>query len=147
MKLGLNVFLWSGQTDAKLFPVLEKIKKWGYDGAEFPLFHANEDVYRKTREKLDELGLGATGCTVLSAEANLISDSSEVRKAGVEHLRTMLRMCKALGAEILCGPVARLSGSSSAAGGPRKNGTAPWRAFAKSAGTRRISGSRWPSRP
>lgn len=106
MKLGLNVFLWSGQTDEKLFPVLEKIKKWGYDGAEFPLFHANEAVYRKVREKLEELKLGATGCTVCSDEANLISDSQEVRKAGVEHLRTMLRMCKALGAEVLCGPVA-----------------------------------------
>ncbi|MGQ9589701.1 MAG: sugar phosphate isomerase/epimerase family protein [Planctomycetota bacterium] len=106
MKLGLNVFLWSGQTDEKLFPILEKIKGWGYDGAEFPLFHANEDVYRRVREKLDELGLGATGCTVCTAQANLISDSADVRKAGVEHLSSMLRMCKVLGAEILCGPVA-----------------------------------------
>lgn len=106
MKLGLNVFLWSGQTDESLFPVLEKIKRWGYDGAEFPFFHTKEDVYRRVREKLEALGLKATGCTVLTGEANLISDSKAVREAGVKHLKDMLRMCNALGAEVICGPVA-----------------------------------------
>ena len=106
MKLGLNVFLWSGQTDENLFPVLEKIKAWGYDGAEFPFFHTDEGVYAKVRAKLDELGLKATGCTVCTSEANLISDSADIRKAGVQHLKEMLRMCRVLGAEILCGPVA-----------------------------------------
>jgi D-psicose/D-tagatose/L-ribulose 3-epimerase len=104
VKLGLNVFLWSGQTDTSLFPVLEKIKKWGYDGAEFPLFHTKEDVYRRIREKLDSLRLGATGCTVCTPEANFISDSESVRKAGIQHVKDMIRMCNILGAEVICGP-------------------------------------------
>lgn len=106
MKLGLNVFLWSGQTDETLFPVLEKIKGWGYDGAEFPFFHTNEDAYKKVRAKLAELGLEATGCTVCTPEANLISDDAGVRAAGIQHIKDMLRMCNALGAEVLCGPLA-----------------------------------------
>jgi D-psicose/D-tagatose/L-ribulose 3-epimerase len=106
VKLGLNVFLWSGQTDESLFPALEKIQALGYDGAEFPFFHTDEDVYKSVRAKLEELGLKATGCTVLTSEANLIADSAEVRKAGVQHLKDMLRMCGVLGAEVLCGPVA-----------------------------------------
>jgi len=105
LKLGLNVFLWSGQTDERLFPVLEKMRKWGYDGAEFPFFHTDESVYRKVKGKLDELGLKATGCTVCTPDKNLISDSADVRRAGVDHLKDMLRMCRILGAEVLCGPL------------------------------------------
>jgi len=105
VKIGLNLFLWSGQATEALFPVLEKAKRWGFDGVEFPLFHMNEDVYRRLRGKLDELGLGCTGCTVAMPDKNPISDSSEIRKAGVEHLKGMLRMCNILGADVLCGPL------------------------------------------
>jgi len=105
VKLGLNAFLWSGQTDESLFGVFEKIKKWGYDGVELPLFHTKEDVYGRVGEKLKSLGLKATGCTVCSPQANLISDAPEVRAAGVKHLKDMLRMCNIAGAEVLCGPL------------------------------------------
>jgi D-psicose/D-tagatose/L-ribulose 3-epimerase len=104
-KIGLNLFLWSGQATEALFPVLEKVKKWGYDGVEFPLFHTDEAVYRNLRVKLDSLGLKCTGCTVAMPEKNPISDSSIVRAAGVQHLKDMLRMCNILGAEVLCGPL------------------------------------------
>jgi D-psicose/D-tagatose/L-ribulose 3-epimerase len=105
IKLGLNLFLWSGQTNEALFPVLEKVKKWGYDGVEFPLFHTDEGVYRRVRDKLDALGLKCTGCTVAMKDKNPISDSPAVRQAGIGHLREMLRMCGILGAEVLCGPL------------------------------------------
>jgi D-psicose/D-tagatose/L-ribulose 3-epimerase len=99
------LFLWSGQTTEALFPVLEKVKRWGYDGVEFPLFHTNEDVYKRVREKLDQLGLRSTGCTVAMPDKNPISDSESVRQAGIQHLKDLLRMCNLLGAEILCGPL------------------------------------------
>ena len=105
MKLGLNLFLWSGQTTEALFPVLEKVKRWGYDGVEFPLFHTDEHVYQRVREKLDQLGLRCTGCTVAMPDKNPISDSESVRQAGIEHVKEMLRMCHILGAEVLCGPL------------------------------------------
>jgi len=104
-KIGLNLFLWSGQATEALFPVLENVRKWGFDGVEFPLFHTDEDVYRKLRAKLDELGLRSTGCTVAMPERNPISDIPEVRRAGIEHVKDMLRMCNILGAEVLCGPL------------------------------------------
>ena len=105
MKLGLNLFLWSGQTNEALFPVLEKVKKWGYDGVEFPLFHTQEAVYAKVRSKLDSLGLKCTGCTVAMPDKNPIADSSQVRQAGVQHIKDMLHMCQILGADVLCGPL------------------------------------------
>ncbi|MBI4603811.1 MAG: sugar phosphate isomerase/epimerase [Planctomycetes bacterium] len=105
IKIGLNLFLWSGQATEALVPVLEKAKRWGFDGVEFPLFHSDEEVYRRLRAKLDALGLRCTGCTVAMPDKNPISDSAEVRRAGVQHLKDMLRMCKILGAEVLCGPL------------------------------------------
>ncbi len=105
MKIGLNLLLWSGQSTVELFPVLEKVKKWGFDGVEFPLFHTDEAVYRKLRGKLDDLGLGCTGVTIATPEKNLISDSASVRRAGVEHIKSMLKMCNILGADVLCGPL------------------------------------------
>src|SRR5262245_55131926 len=105
LRLGLNLFLWSGQTNDSLLPVLERVKKWGFDGVEFPLFHTDEAVYRRVREKLDQLGLGATGCTVAMPDKNPIADSPAVRQAGVQHLKDMLRMCNLLGADGLCGPL------------------------------------------
>ncbi len=105
VKIGLNLFLWSGQATEALFPVLEKAKKWGFDGVELPLFHTDEGVYTKLRRKLDSLGLHCTGCTVCSPDKSPISDSASVRKAGVDHLKTMLKMCNILGAEVMCGPL------------------------------------------
>lgn len=104
-KIGLNMFLWSGQTNEALFPVFQKVKDWGFDGVELPLFHTDEAVYRNVRERLDSLGLECTGCACAMPEKNPISDSASVRAAGVEHLKEALRMCNILGAEVLCGPL------------------------------------------
>ena len=104
-KIGLNLFLWSGQTTEALFPVFEQVKEWGFDGVELPLFHAEEGVYEKVRDKLDSLELECTGCACAMTEKNPISESASLRAAGVEHLKEALRMCKVLGAKVLCGPL------------------------------------------
>ena len=105
MKIGMNHFLWSGQATRDLIPVIQKLAKMGFDGIEFPIFHSDEGAYRDIRSALDELGLGATGCTVLPEDAYLISPDPAVRRNGVEYLRNALRMSKVLGCDVLCGPV------------------------------------------
>ncbi len=105
MKIGINLFLWSGQATRDVIPVIQKLKKIGFDGIEFPIFHSDEAVYRELREVLDDLGMGATGCTVLPNDAYLIAPEPEVREKGVEYLRNALRMSKILGCDVLCGPV------------------------------------------
>jgi D-psicose/D-tagatose/L-ribulose 3-epimerase len=105
LKIGINLFLWGGQTSAKLLPVLAEVKKWGFDGVEFPLFHTDEAVYARVRRELDRLGLRCSGCTVAMADKNPISPSAAVRRAGIQHLKDMLSMCHILGADVLCGPL------------------------------------------
>jgi len=105
MKIGMNLFLWGGQATTELLPQIAKLKKMGFDGVEFPIFHDDETVYRELRAGLDDLGLAATGCTCVPPDQNPISDDPAVRAAGVEYLRRALRMSKILGCDVLCGPV------------------------------------------
>lgn len=105
MKIGINHFLWSGQATREMIPVIRKMHKIGFDGVEFPIFHTNETAYREIRSALDDLGMGATGCTVMPPDAYLIADEAKVRARGVEYLRTALRMCKILNCDVLCGPL------------------------------------------
>lgn len=105
MKIGMNLFLWSGQATREVIPVIRKLARMGYQGIEFPIFHHDEAVYRDLRAVLDDLDLGATGCTMVPNDANPISEDPAVRRAGVEYLRRALRMAKLLGCDVLCGPV------------------------------------------
>jgi D-psicose/D-tagatose/L-ribulose 3-epimerase len=105
MKIGINHFLWSGQATRDIIPVVQKLKKIGFDGVEFPIFHSDESAYRDIRSALDDLDMGATGCTVMPADAYLIAPEPEVRRKGVEYIRNALRMAKILGCDVLCGPL------------------------------------------
>ena len=73
MKVGMNLLLWTGHVTEEHFPVLEKIKKAGYDGVEIPLFQGDEAHYKKVRKELDNLGLKSTTVTVVNPESTPIS--------------------------------------------------------------------------
>jgi D-psicose/D-tagatose/L-ribulose 3-epimerase len=105
MKIGMNLFLWTAQPSRDTIPTIQKLAKMGFDGIEFPIFHSDEAVYGDLRAALDDLGLGATACTVVPPDAYLIAPEPEVRQKGVEYLRNALRMSKILGCDVLCGPV------------------------------------------
>ena len=38
MKLGINLYLWTDHMHDGLLPVLESLKRIGYDGVEVPVF-------------------------------------------------------------------------------------------------------------
>jgi D-psicose/D-tagatose/L-ribulose 3-epimerase len=40
-KIGMNLLLWGTEINESLFPVLEEIKRAGYDGVEIPIFDTN----------------------------------------------------------------------------------------------------------
>jgi D-psicose/D-tagatose/L-ribulose 3-epimerase len=105
MKYGLNLLLWTSGVDESVFPILEKIKSWGYDGVELPCFDMNLDAYQKIGKKLDELHLGRTAVTVCTETENPISPDAPIRQAGVDRLKRAIDMCAASGATHLCGPI------------------------------------------
>jgi D-psicose/D-tagatose/L-ribulose 3-epimerase len=105
MKYGMNLFLWADDMHDVMMPILENLKKMGFDGVEVPLFDLNLDKWRTWAKRLDDLGLERTAVTVCSEEANPISQDPAVRARGVDLLKQTLDCCQALGAYSLNGPL------------------------------------------
>jgi D-psicose/D-tagatose/L-ribulose 3-epimerase len=104
MKVGMNLLLWTAFVTEEHFPILEKIKKTGYDGVEIPLFDGDAEHYKKIKKELDNLGLGCTTVTVVNADTNPISPDASVRKAGLERIKWALDMTSVMGGDLLAGP-------------------------------------------
>ncbi len=104
MKYGMNLLLWTDAVGQQHYPLLEKIKSWGYDGVELPMFSPEADQFRKIGERIKDIGLECTAVTVMPEEANPIDPDAQVRAAAVEHLKRAIDASQALGAKLLCGP-------------------------------------------
>lgn len=104
MKVGMNLLLWTAFVDKEHFPLLEKIKKTGYDGVEIPLFDGDAEHYKKIKKELDNLGLGCTTVTVVNADTNPISPDASVRKAALDRIKWALDMTSVMGGDLLAGP-------------------------------------------
>ena len=104
MKYGLNLLLWTDRLHEGMTPVVETIKRLGYDGVEIPVFELNEPLYQQWGRKLDALGLERTAVTVRGPGDNPISPSAAVRAAAVDAMKRTLDCCHAAGVRILVGP-------------------------------------------
>ena len=105
MKYGMNLLLWTAAADESIFPLLEKIKGWGYDGVELPVFDMNVGNFEQVGAKLKQLGLGATAVTVCTPDENPISPDAGKRQAGLARLKKAIDCVAAAGATHLCGPI------------------------------------------
>jgi D-psicose/D-tagatose/L-ribulose 3-epimerase len=115
MKFGMNLLLWTDRLHDGMLPVLEKIKKMGYDGVEIPLFDLSLD-YAAWGKRFDDLGLARTAVTVRGAADNPISADAKVRAAGVANTKRTLDCCQAAGCQTLVGPYHSAIGEFSGAG-------------------------------
>jgi D-psicose/D-tagatose/L-ribulose 3-epimerase len=104
MKYGMSLLLWATHVTAEHFPIIEKLKKTGYDGVELPVFEGDEAHYKKIGAELAKQGLRSTAVTVVTPEANPISPDAALRKAGLERIKWAIDMTAAAGGESLCGP-------------------------------------------
>ncbi len=104
MRYGFNLLLWTTHVTEDHFPVLEQLKKTGYDGVEIPILEGDEAHYRTIKKELDNQGLACTVVSLVTEAANPISPDPAVREAAVERLRWMLDMTAVVGGDILAGP-------------------------------------------
>jgi D-psicose/D-tagatose/L-ribulose 3-epimerase len=104
MKLGINLYLWADDMHDGLMPVLEKLKRIGYDGVEVPIFDLDEKKWTLWARRLDDLGLERTANTVIAPEHNPVSADPKIRRAAYEHLKAVIDCCAAVGSAVLCGP-------------------------------------------
>ena len=104
MKYGINLYLWADDMHDGLEPVLESLKRMGYDGVEVPIFDLDREKWRRWAKRLDDLGLERTANTVIAPEHNPLSDDKAVRQAAYDHMREVVDCCAEVGSSILCGP-------------------------------------------
>jgi D-psicose/D-tagatose/L-ribulose 3-epimerase len=104
MKYGINLLLWGAEIGEAHFPLLEKIKSWGFDGVEIPCFGFDEPRYKKLSTKLKDLGLQCTTCVIVSKENNPLDADPKVRQAAVDFLKKMIDQNKTVGSGLMMGP-------------------------------------------
>jgi D-psicose/D-tagatose/L-ribulose 3-epimerase len=104
MKYGINLYLWADHMHDGLMPVLERLKKIGYDGVEVPIFDLDTAQWTMWAKRLDELGLERTANTVIAPEHNPLSADPKTREAAYRHMQGVVDCCAAVGSSILCGP-------------------------------------------
>jgi D-psicose/D-tagatose/L-ribulose 3-epimerase len=104
MKLGMNMLLWSTDVSGPEYqPVFERLKEIGFDGVEIPIFDREVEKYAELGTRLRELGLEPLAVSARGADDNpLAPDRSEA----VAATKANLDSAAALGATLICGPLA-----------------------------------------
>src|SRR4249920_1580159 len=91
MKFGVNTFIWSASFDGSHVPLLPRIKAWGFDGVEVPLFRPAEFAAADIRKGVDANGLECTICSVLVQGLSLITEDADVRRRTLTHMHDAIK--------------------------------------------------------
>ncbi len=105
MKVGFKMLLWTTHVTEEDFPLLETLKKVGYDGVEIPIFEGQPAHFEKVGKAIKDNGLTCSSVTVIpDEEHNPVSADAGNREGAAEHLKWAIDCSAALGSEVLCGP-------------------------------------------
>ena len=102
--VGFNVLAWSAVMSENLNPIVERLKKIGYDGVECFIDNQNVDAYRKFGDHLRQLGLKSTCVMVVGSEENPVSESAKIREQALAYLKGAIDRAHAMDASVICGP-------------------------------------------
>ena len=105
MKFGVNTFIWTAVFDESHLPLLPKIRAAGFDGVEVSMFDPAKFEASVIRKGLEDNGLECTICSVLSANASMISEDAAARKRSRTHIADCVKQTAEVGAMIIAGPL------------------------------------------
>jgi D-psicose/D-tagatose/L-ribulose 3-epimerase len=103
-KIGFNVLAWTAAVSDDLFPVIDRLKKIGYDGVEFYLGSPDIAAYKRMGDYTRDLGLETTAVMTMGKDDNPVSESSEVRGKALDKIKWGVDRAFDLNAKIICGP-------------------------------------------
>ena len=107
MKLGMNMLLWSTDVSGREYDAtFAMLKDAGFDGVEIPIFDREVDKYAELGARLEGLGLERLAVSARGADDNPISADPAVRAEAGAATRANLDSAAALGAPLICGPLA-----------------------------------------
>lgn len=105
MKIGVNAFLWTAGFGTDQFSILSKVKEWGFDAFEVPVFDPTKIQANAIRRELKINQLELTLCAILPPGLSPIDSDSGVRANTREHLQRCIELTAEMGAALLSGPV------------------------------------------
>ncbi len=105
MRYGLSLFLWTDGLNDAVLPLLDEIKKIGYDAVEIPIFDSDVAKYAWWGKRLDDAGLARTAVTIRGPADNPISPDPAIRRKGLEVNKAAVDCAAAAGCEALVGPL------------------------------------------
>jgi len=115
IRLGINTMVWSGACGESELSLFERIRKWGYDAVELPIFDftaVNRDLVRRAAA---DSGLALTVTSALPSGLSLVSADEATRERTRRWIEAAVETTAALGSTILAGPlylpVGEISGS------------------------------------
>lgn len=116
MKYGINLLLWTDTLGDDKLPILDLVKKIGYDIAEIPMFDKDRANAAKWGRALDGLGLERTAACACGPDENMISADPKKRRGGIDANKAVLDCCAAAGCTTLAGNAASAIGVFTGAG-------------------------------
>jgi D-psicose/D-tagatose/L-ribulose 3-epimerase len=106
VKIGFDMLLWTAHVQAEHWPIIEDIKRTGYDGVEIPIFEGEPRHFAELGRRLEQIGLQATGIALFpSADMNPIGAAPEQRAAALKHMEWIIECAAAVGAKLVGGPL------------------------------------------
>jgi D-psicose/D-tagatose/L-ribulose 3-epimerase len=104
MKIGMNMLLWTTSVDQSHYPILEDLKKTGYDGIEIPIGEVPEKNYQVIAKMLQDLELESTAVTSLLEDGNPVSADPAIRQKAIEQMKWRIEMAAIMGVQVIGGP-------------------------------------------
>ncbi|MCW3119899.1 MAG: Xylose isomerase protein barrel [Chitinophagaceae bacterium] len=103
-KIGFNTLVWSASVSDELFPVLDRLKKIGYDGVECLIGSPDEKAYQRFGDHAANIGLETTAVFVVGKDENPVSSDAAVRAKSLERMKWTIDRAQAMKVTVLAGP-------------------------------------------
>lgn len=104
MKIGINTLLWTAGFGPEHFPLLAKVKRWGFDGIEIARFDFDGFPAAQVRRAVENAGLECTFCSALTGSMSLVSDDPTIRTQTRDFLVRGIEVAGELGSPVFVGP-------------------------------------------
>ena len=105
VRLGFNLLLWTSHVTDAHRPILDALKRTGYDGAEIPMFEGDVAHYREVGRWLREAGLATTGIGIMPGPKSAVSPDRLQREGALDHIKWLVDCTEAIGGDVVAGPL------------------------------------------
>ena len=95
---------WSAVVSDELMPIVERLRKTGYDGVECLIGSEDKEAYLRFGNHAKDLGLEVTSVFVLGKDENPTSPSPEIRAKAIDRIKWAIDRSYDMNAKVICGP-------------------------------------------